>query len=120
MASGRAAFADTQTTGIQRDIVGQNDDMRRRDFIEPCGCLHRLAAEVHIGGGLQQHQLEAVEGRLPGETLKLDPVYLGTQIIGQRIQCGKANIVPGVPVFAAGIAQPDHQIIAAGGRFQQH
>jgi hypothetical protein len=115
VASCGAAFADPETAWLQGDVIGQYKNMLRGDLVEPGGSLYGLTAEVHIGGGLQEHDLVSINGALTQKPLELDPVYLGVELLRKSVQGSIAHVMPGVPILAAGIAQAHDDVVAARG-----
>jgi hypothetical protein len=76
------------------------------DLVETGQRGDRLAGEVHVGHRLQQPQLAHAGD--PAEELPLRRQRC-TCSCGQLVDKPEADVVPGVFVFAAGVAEADDQ-----------
>ena len=76
VAAGAAVGPDPQPTGLQGDIVKEDDDPGRGDVKVGGQLQHASAGEVHISLGLQQKELSAVIVYLAVKTLEFQFIHL--------------------------------------------
>ena len=97
------------------DVVAQYDDVVGGDLIKVGGGGNALAAQVHIGQRLQQHDL--VVAHLGGAVQAL-PLGFGNVAVplrSQIIQRLKPGVVAGAIIFRFRVAQPGDQPVRPGG-----
>ena len=68
-----------------------------------------VAREIHIGQGLEEHDLMAVHLALPPQTLKLGLGDGDAPLAGQIVQRGKACVVTGAVVFRLRISEAGNE-----------
>lgn len=76
------------------------------ELIEPHGFLYGLPGKIHVGGGLHQQDMPAIQHGLTGHGMEAGAFHGGAAVLGQDIQRAEADIMPGIAVLAAGVAQP--------------
>ena len=109
MSTGRAFPADPEPTGYQGDIIIHHNDAGRGD-VKVGGKLQNTAAgQIHIGLGLQKHELPALIIDLSVKTLEFHFVDPAAKGICQNVNGTEACIVAGFFIFTAWIAQTDDQ-----------
>ena len=65
-----------------------------------------MPGKIHVGGGLHQQDMPAIQHGLTGHGMEAGAFHGGAAVLGQDIQRAEADIVPGIAVLAAGVAQP--------------
>ena len=111
--TGAAVGADTQTTGLQRDVVKHDEDSGRGDLEVAAQLQHRFSRQIHIGLGLQQEEFLAFVGGLAVQTLIFQLVDLAAQAVREDINGAEAGVMPGLLIFPSGIAQTDDEPVFA-------
>src|SRR5690606_26247404 len=92
------------------ELVVDQQRLLRFDLPEAQRGDHRLAAEVHVGGRLQQPGLVAGDPHPRGlaEQLRIDAEPLAFAR-GQGVDKTEPGVVPGPCVLGSGVAQPDDE-----------
>ena len=99
-----AAFAQAHSAERQGQVIYHNQQILGGNvvFVDPIG--HRLAAEVHIGGGFQKVKGVALELHLRQISIALGRKNnIGCRSKG--IQCHKSHIVPGQSILGADVSK---------------
>lgn len=89
-----------------RLISSERTISRSGELIEPHGFLYGLPGKIHVGGGLHQQDMPAIQHGLTGHGMEAGALHGGAAVLSQNIQRAEADIMPGIAVFAAGVAQP--------------
>ena len=107
VAAGAALAADAQLTYGHIHIILDNSDIIRVDVIEVGVGTYGNAAEIHVGGRLDDDNFfgSAVFCHI-GTAVLLTEAY--TKTACQLVNYHKADVVTGIFVFAADIAKADN------------
>lgn len=99
--------------GRQVEFVMQNDEIGRIDLEEGRGRPHRIARQVHVGFGLEQHDLFGSEPALGDAALELRPP--GTEAMGgcDRLDRHEADVVAVPGILPTRIAETDDKLHSA-------
>ena len=100
-----AVGTDAKPSGLQGDIVKEDDDPGGGDVEIGRKLQNAFAGEIHISLGLQQKNLSAAVEGLTVETLEFQFVNLAAKVFRQHIQAAEACVVAGVGIVLAGVAQ---------------
>ena len=114
VAPGAAAGADAELAQGQGHVVGDDQHSLRRDLVEAAGQLDRLAAQVHIGLGLEHQHPLALDGDLAGEGPVAELAEPRPLPAGEPVSGHKADVVAGVLIVLARIAQAHQQPLVGG------
>lgn len=105
-----AAFGpDADRAERQRDVVDDDQQVLLRDLFGFQPVADRLAAQVHVGRRLQQHERPSLVPELGDRAVAArckDGARLGCQCVGHF----ESYVMPGFGVLGADIAQPDDQV----------
>lgn len=110
MPSGSPPPLPTQATQGQIQVVVQHQQVFPFQFEELYPRGHAVPAEIHQGLGLKQKNLFS-PGRLslPVMTLKFCPGDLGAKLLRQTVDDKKPDVMPGLFVFLADVAETDDE-----------
>ena len=100
-----AVGTDPQPTGLQGNIVKEDDNPGRGNVKVGGKLQNAFAGEVHIGLGLQQKNLSAAIECLTVKTLEFEAIHLTAKVLRQNIQTAEARVVAGVGIILAGVAK---------------
>ncbi|CFU01353.1 Uncharacterised protein [Bordetella pertussis] len=105
-----AALLDLDLPRQEVEFVMQHQHLFGRQLVEARHRADGLAGTVHVGDGLEQHDVLARVARL-GEHAE-EPFLQrkrGAQVVGQVVGEPETGVVAGRFVVGAGVAQPDDQ-----------
>ena len=110
-----AAEFEFDAAGLEVELVVDNEDFLRLDFIKRGNGLHGLAGEVHIGLRLEQADFAAGAGTAD-EVAEEFPVVLpmAVPLLGELVEQPEAGVVAGIFVFGAGVAEADDEFDGHG------
>ena len=97
----------------QCDVVHDYKDVVRVDAFLVSPIAHGITAEVHVSGGLKQHELLVFEAH----ACDVAVTFRGKRNIGRLckgVQCHKANVVARCGVFLAYVAEPNNEVFHTG------
>ena len=109
VAACRAGGPDAQLAGGLGDVVAQDDDVVGRDLEEAGQRGDGVARKVHVGQGLEQHDLVAVHLALAPQALEFGFADRDAPFARQMVQRGKTGIVAGAVVLGLRVAQTGDQ-----------
>ena len=109
MAACRAGGPDAQLAGGLSDVVAQDDDVVGRNLEEAGQRGDGVARKVHVGQGLEQHDLVAVHLALAPQALEFGFADRDAPLARQMVQRGKTGIVAGAVVLGLRVAQTGDQ-----------
>ena len=95
--------------GGQIDLVVKDRDVLGGQLVEAHSFAHGLAAEVHEGLWLEQHDLLAFQITGAQAALKLRPPRCETMIIRNPVERHESDIMTVMRVFRAGIAKANDE-----------
>ena len=98
-----------------RDVITQDDHMVCGDLIKVGGGRDALAAQVHIGQRLEQHDPVFTHLRRAVQPLPFGLGDVAVPLCGQIVQCFKPGIVAGAVILGFGVAQPGNEPVCPGG-----
>ena len=105
-----AAWAHSQLPEGQREVVDHHEHVFHRDFLLVHPVAHRVAREIHVGGGLEKRERLVFHLQRGDGTISLVLKYkIGR--LSQGVQYSKSYVVTGLGIFATDIPQPDNQKI---------
>ena len=109
VAARRTGGPDAELAGVLGDIVAQDDDVVSGDFEEARQRGDGVARKIHVGQGLEQHDLVAVHIPLAPQALKFGFADRDAPLGGEGVQRGEPGVVAGAVVFGLRVAQPGDQ-----------
>ena len=111
VAGAAAAFFELDRAWLQVELVVRDQDFLRCNAIETRQRRHRLAAAVHKGLRQCQSPIDAVvRSYTANEGLKLRlHAERRANCLRQALDEPRARVMPGRPVFAAGVTYADDQ-----------
>ena len=107
--AGGTLGADAKRADGQRDVVRENQNMLRGDFIEAGSLSDRLTGEIHIGLGLHQQDLLPADAALCRQCPEADAADADVVLLRKGIRRHKACVVPGPLIAKAGVSQENHK-----------
>ncbi len=112
VAAGAAARLHAQLAEGQGHVVDHDEDVRQRGTFAGQDLAHGLAGRVHVRHRLHQDELIVTEPatRRGGRVTRPDAAGCA-DTIGQAIQHHPADVVAGLLVARAGIAQAHHDLL---------
>ena len=111
MATGAAFFADADVTWLQGNvIVDDNDFSGGIQFVEVHSFADAVAAQVHVGLGLQKQDLLALDDAGAADGLEFFGVHRDVVAVGEIRDRVKADVVAGVIVLLGGVAKAGDDI----------
>src|SRR5690606_10183387 len=109
VAAGATLGPDADGAERQGQVVGDHQEAVHRNVLLVQPVAYRLAAEVHVRAGLDQHERAALVPELRAIAIagrrEDHPGHLG-----QRIEHLEADVVPCADIFRPGIAQAHDQV----------
>ncbi len=112
VAAGASPLTDAQRAERQGDVIGYDQQVLARNLLRVEPVAHRLAREVHVGRGFQQHQRAA----LVPDFSHVAVAGGGKKRVGrpgQGVQHFESDVVAGLGVFGADVAQPNDEVFHA-------
>ena len=102
-----ATGLDLEFARQQIEFVVEDHDIARRELEESRRLAHGAAALVHVGIGLQEKDLGAVEVAIAG--IPLEALAPGAKAVprGDPLQRHEADVVAVPGILSPGISQPD-------------
>ncbi len=100
---------DAKSSGLQGNIIEQNDDPLGRDIIICTQLQDTPAGQIHKSLGFQQKQFCTLIGNLTVQSLKLTFINLAAEILSQQIDGHKTAVVAGMLILLAWIAKTNNQ-----------
>ena len=93
---------------LKTDRMPEYDDQvtLRIHLVVRTGRLHSFSAEIHEGLGLHQKNLLSFDHSRSDPGFELILGHIDPVAVRQDIQCLKTAVMPGLLIFATGIAQP--------------
>ena len=108
--SARTALAlEAQGADGQGEVVDDDEQVLAGDVLLVQPVADGVAAEVHERGGLEQHELAVLDGRV-GHVAVAAVLKNSIGRLGKGVQYVVTYVVAGVFVFVAWIAQTDYQV----------
>src|SRR5262249_39258075 len=89
----------------QVDVVANDQQILQRQLVEVDQLTDAAATEVHVGLGLDQQNLRAVLDQFGDLGLETTLKAACVRTLGEQIDDGKADVVPGAVILSARIAQ---------------
>ena len=120
MSACAAIAAHAELAERERNIVGDDDDVVGGNFIEPRRLAHSLAGEVHVG--LRHHQKHIRPAKFDDLRQRAEAQAVAAKIalVDQTLRGHEADVVAGVFVLLAVVAQTDEQPFRRAGFFENH
>ena len=113
--AGAAARLEAQGAQGQRQVVGDDEQAVLVDVLLVEPVAHGVAAQIHIGGGLEQEELASAHTAL-GHIAVAAVVENNIGRFCESVQYHIADVVAGGAVFGAGVAQTHNQIFVHRGK----
>src|SRR5882757_8412968 len=106
MPSRTSALTNSKAAKRQREVIEHDKDFARDDLMKACHRRNRFAATVHISHWLNEQDITKF-APLCAPFTRFFPSH--PSLRRQQICEEKADIVAGMLIFRAGIAQAGHQ-----------
>ena len=110
MPPGAPFHTDPQHAFLQVDVVGDHQDVLRRDLVEIRRCPEALTRIVHIGLGLQKQHLLRAKHPLSAQGKMFFFIHLCPHPLRQTVDDMEACIMTCILVFPARISQARNNI----------
>src|SRR5207253_9595143 len=110
-----AALPEAQLAEREREVVDHHEQLAERSPLPREHLSYGEAGLIHPGLRLDQQQVEPVKAPLDERGRVAAPTTAGPPgPIGQAVEDQPADVVAGLPVLLAGIAQPDDDLVDHG------